>query len=68
MGGSYEMKQFTTKNNTYYINESFKMLSGGILGEDVKKYVVAKVELNHGGYFEFTDGSVLETSTIVEIV
>lgn len=62
------MKQFTTENNTYYINESIKMLSGGILGNDVKKYVVARVELHHGGYFEFADGSTLETSTIVEIL
>ncbi len=61
------MKSFKTENNTYYINETVKMLSGGILESEVKKYVVGHVVQGNPAYFEFEDGTTLTTSTVMGI-
>lgn len=61
------MKEFKTENHTYYINERVKMLSGGIIDPEVKKYTESHIIKGDSAYFEFEDGTALKTSTVTEI-
>ena len=66
--GEQKMIGFETDNNRYYVNTAARIVTGGKLGEQVRRFRTMRCFEGASGYILFEDGAELKTSPVRKIL
>ena len=63
-----KMVGFETENNRYYVNPAARIVTGGKLGDQVRRFRTMRCFEKMSGYVLFEDGTELKTSPVKKIL
>lgn len=62
------MVGFETENSRYYVNPAARIVTGGKLGDQVRRFQTMRCFEKMPGYILFEDGTDLKTSPVKKIL